>query len=139
MDVQITAFVFFIFRSVEELEGGGGGGGGAYYQIPSNVVLQLYSFDSGYSLVVFGKDILSGGGERGSDNTFFFKISFHYFTTIKIINTLVYQSLNSYFFCFLKYESFSNCEQSYHKNIGYLNYTYENLTFHLQTEKYVID
>jgi hypothetical protein len=35
-----------------------------YCQIPSNFVLQLYSFDSGYSLVVFGKDILSGGGEN---------------------------------------------------------------------------
>ena len=61
-----------------------------------------------------------GGGERGSDHTFFPQITFHYFTTIKIINTLVYQSLNSYFFCFLKYESFSNCQQSYYKNIGYL-------------------
>ena len=51
----------------------------AYYQIPSNVVLQLYSFDSGYCLVVFGKDILSGGGERGSDNTFFFQNNFPLF------------------------------------------------------------
>jgi len=30
----------------------------------------LYSFDSGYSLVVLGKDFLNvGGGERGSDTT----------------------------------------------------------------------
>ena len=63
-------------------------------------------------LVVFDKDILSGGrGESIRSYIFFPKITFNYFTTIKIINTLVYQSLNSYFFfCFLKYESFSNCQ-----------------------------
>ena len=39
--------------------------------------------------------------------------------------------------CFLKYDSFSNYEQSYYRNIGYCEgiYTCENLTFHLQTEK----
>jgi hypothetical protein len=49
----------------------------------------------------------------------------------------VYTSLINYFFCFLKYESFSNCVQSYNGNIGYFEgiYTCENLTFHLQTEK----
>jgi hypothetical protein len=41
-----------------------------YCQIPSKFVLQLYSFDSVYSFVVFGKDIIVGGGEKGSDNTF---------------------------------------------------------------------
>jgi hypothetical protein len=30
----------------------------------------------------------------------------------------------------LNYESFSSCEQSYNRNIGY----FENLTLHLQTE-----
>ena len=46
-------------------------------------------------------------------------------------------SVQLLFFCFLKYESFSNCQQSYYKNIGYFewSYTCENLTFHLQTEK----
>ena len=64
--------------------------------------------------------------------------AFHFFTNIKLIYTLVYQSLNSIFFlCFLKYESFSNCQQSYNRNIGYFEgiYICENLTFHLQTEK----
>jgi hypothetical protein len=32
-----------------------------YCQIPSKVVFQLYSFDSVYSFVVFGKDIIVGG------------------------------------------------------------------------------
>ena len=62
------------------------------------------------------------------------------FTTIKLIYTLVYQSLNSIFsLCFLLNESFSKCQQSYNRNIpvGYFEgiYTCENLTFHLQTEK----
>ena len=39
--------------------------------------------------------------------------------------------------CFLKCESFSNCQQSYYRDIGYFEgiYTCENLTFHMQTEK----
>ena len=71
---QITAFVFFIFRSVGE-----GWGWGVevdstclihykkqtatqlYCQIPSNCVLQFYTYDSGYSLVVFGIDSVSRG------------------------------------------------------------------------------
>ena len=91
-------------------------------------MLQLYSFDSGYSLLILGKDCLSvcvGGREdqilqnKKSPN-----IAFQFFTTIKLIYTLVYQSLNSYFFCFLKYESFSNCQQSYYRNIGYFEGIY---------------
>jgi hypothetical protein len=71
---QITAFVFFYF----EVGWGWFVGDSTwlihykkqtatqlYCQIPSKFVLQLYSFDSGYSFVVFGKDIWSGGrGER---------------------------------------------------------------------------
>jgi formate-dependent nitrite reductase membrane component NrfD len=45
----------------------------------------------------FRERYYSRGGERGSDNTFFFKKNSHYLTTIKTINTLVYQSLNSVF------------------------------------------
>ena len=62
---------------------------------------QLYLFDSGYSLVVLGKDFLSGGrGESIRYYKMFFSpnIAYHFFTTIKLIYTLVYQCLNSYFF-----------------------------------------
>ena len=55
-------------------------------------------------------------------------IAFHFFTTIKLIYTLIYQSLNSYFFLsFRKYESFSNCHQSYYRNIGYLREFIQNV------------
>ena len=78
MDVQINKLLHLSFLFSGQL--GSSRGRVVYCQSPSNFVLQLYSFDSGYSLVVFGKDILSGGGERGSDNTFFPKITplFHY-------------------------------------------------------------
>ena len=104
-------------------------------------MLHLYSFDSGYSLVVVGKDFLSGCGRQDQilqkKNP---QTCFPIFTTIKLIYTLVYQSLNSIFsLCFLLNESFSKCQQSYNRNIpvGYFEgiYTCENLTFHLQTEK----
>jgi hypothetical protein len=92
--------------------------------------LQLYSFNSGYSFVVIGKDCFSmcvgGEGIRYYKMVFFpTNIAYHFFTNIKLIHTLVYQSLNSNFFlCFLKYKSFSNCEQSYHRNIFiYLHFT----------------
>ena len=66
---QMTAFVFFIFKSAGEGEGWFEGDSTwlihykkktqktqtatqLYCSIPSNSVLQLYSFDSGYSLVV---------------------------------------------------------------------------------------
>ena len=41
-----------------------------------------------------------------------------------------------FFLCCLKYESFSNCEESYYRNIGYFGeiYTCENFTF-LHSEK----
>jgi hypothetical protein len=57
-------------------------------------------------------------------------IAFHFFTTIKLISTLIYQSLNNYVFSVF-------CQQSYYRNIGYFEeiYTCENLTFHLQTDK----
>jgi hypothetical protein len=94
LNYKITAFVFFYFQV-----GWGWFVGDStwlihykkqtatqlYCQIPSKFVLQLYSFDSVYSFVVFGKDIIVGGGEKGSDNTFFSKITSHYFTTINII------------------------------------------------------
>jgi hypothetical protein len=44
-----------------------------YCQIPSNFVFQLYSFDSGYSLVVFGKDIWSGGRGKSISSYIFFQ------------------------------------------------------------------
>jgi hypothetical protein len=108
VDAQITAIVFFYFQV---------GRGGLrlilldyfitknqtatqlYCYIHSNSVLQLYSFDSGYSLVFIGKDLLSGGrGERIRNYIFFFNHSFpFFFTTIKLIYMLVYQPLNSYF------------------------------------------
>jgi hypothetical protein len=52
-------------------------------------VLQLYSFDFGYSLVVLGKDFFSGGwgGEGGSDITGFFQkhnFPFLYYHNINI-------------------------------------------------------
>ena len=55
------------------------------------------------------------GCDRGSNITIVFpNKTFHFHTTIKLLYTLVYQSLNSDFFlCFLKYESFSNYEQWY--------------------------
>ena len=61
----MTAFVLFIFKSAGEGEGWFEGDSTwlIHYkktQIPSNSVLQLYSFDSGYSLVVLeegGDDI----------------------------------------------------------------------------------
>ena len=62
---------------------------------------QLYLFDSGYSFVVLGKNFLSGGrGESIIYYKMFFSpnIAYHFFTTIKLIYTLVYQCLNSYFF-----------------------------------------
>jgi hypothetical protein len=69
--------------------------------------------------------VCGSGGWEGREVQILYKkkspnIAFHFFTTIKLIYTLVYQSLNSIFFlCFLKYESFSNCQQSYNRNIGY--------------------
>jgi hypothetical protein len=63
VDVQITAIVFFILRLV---------------------VLQLYSFDSGYSLVVIGKDLLSGGREDQILHFFFPNDSFPFFYYHKI-------------------------------------------------------
>ena len=117
MDVQITKLLQLSFLFSGRLGRGRGGSRlilldcfitknqtatQLYCQILSNFVLQLYSFDSGYSLVILGKDCLSvcvGGREdqilqkKKSPN-----IAFQFFTTIKLIYTLVYQSLNSYFF-----------------------------------------
>ena len=57
-------------------------------------------------------------------------LSFPFFYYHKIFEQL-------FFLCFLKYDSFSNCQQSHYRNIGYFEgiYKCENLTFHLQTEK----
>ena len=55
-------------------------------------MLQLYSFYSGYSLVVSGKDFFEWGeGERGSNITTkkIPKHSFPFFTTIKLIYILL--------------------------------------------------
>jgi hypothetical protein len=54
-------------------------------------VLQLYSFDYGYSLVVLGKDFLSWSGGEGK-RIIYYKcyspsIAFHVLTTIKLIYT----------------------------------------------------
>ena len=104
--------------------------------------LQLFSFDSGYSLVVLGSYFLSwgwgvGGREDHILQIVFPKHSFPFFYYHKI-NLHLGITISEHFFpCFLKYESFSNCQQSYYRNIGYFEriYTCENLTFHLQTEK----
>ena len=73
-------------------------------------MLQLYSFDSGYSLDVLGNAFLSVcwgqregevEGEGREDQYYKNKIPEHSFpfflTTIKLIYTLVFQSLYSYF------------------------------------------
>ena len=109
-----------------------------YCYIHSNSVLQLYSFDSGYSLVFIGKDLLSGERIRNYIFFFFFNHSFPFFYYHKInlhVGISTFEQLFS--LCFLKYESFSNCQQSYYRNIYYFGeiYTCENLTFHLHSEK----
>ena len=75
---QMTAFVFFILMSTREGEGWFEGAStwlihykkstknadshpSVLLKVPSNSVLRLYSFDSGYSLVVWGE---GGGGIR---------------------------------------------------------------------------
>ena len=88
-------------------------------------------------------EIVSGSrSQRGRENKILqknSKQSFPFFRYHKInLHLGIYQSLNSFFsLCFLKYESFSNCEQSYYRNIGYFEgiYTCENLSFHLQPEE----
>jgi len=45
---------------------------------------------------------------------FFPNITFHFFTTIKLIYTFVYQSLYSYFFYVIWNMNLSNCEKSYY-------------------------
>ena len=53
-------------------------------------MLQLYSFDSGYSLDVLGKEFLSGGGgeREGREDQYYKKkspnIAFHFFYNHKI-------------------------------------------------------
>jgi hypothetical protein len=58
------------------------------YKFPQNSLYSHYKITSVYSLVVLGKDLLRGewGGGKGSGLTFFFpNITFHFFTTIKLI------------------------------------------------------
>jgi hypothetical protein len=105
-------------------------------EIPSNSVLQLYSFDSGYSLVILGK-VFWLERFRYYKNKFP-KHSFPFFYYHKInfhLDISIFEQL--FLLCFLKYESFSNWQQSYYRNIGYFEeiYTCENLTFHLQNWK----
>jgi hypothetical protein len=88
-------------------------------------VLHLYSFDSGYSLVVLGKDCFEcGGGESGSDiikKIIPSNLAFHFFITMKLIYTLVYQSLNSYFVFVFWNMNFSHTV----RNIGYFEGIYK--------------
>ena len=145
---------FFIFRSVGEGDVWLDGDSTwlFHYKKPHNhpaILLNFFKFCPPVVFIWFWlffsclrQRFFEWEGEKGSDitNYLFLNIAFHFFTTIKLIYTLVYvdQSLNSYFFfCFLTSESFSNCEQSYFRNIGYFEgiYACANLTFHLQTEK----
>jgi hypothetical protein len=59
---------------------------------------------------------------------YYHKINFH-------LDISIFEQL--FLLCFLKYEYFSNWQQSYYRNIGYFEeiYTCENLTFHLHSEK----
>jgi hypothetical protein len=82
-------------------------------------MLQLYSFDSGYSLFILGKDFWSG--EKGSDimkkNSPKHSFPFFYYHKINLhLDISIFEQL--FFLCFLKYESFSNCHQSYYRSIG---------------------
>ena len=99
-------------------------------------MLQLYSLDSGYSLVVLSKVIYVG--QRGSDITQnYFPFFYHHTINLHLVISIVEHLF--LFSCFLKYESFSSWQQSYFRNIGYFQgiYTCEILTFHLQSEKEV--
>jgi hypothetical protein len=89
-------------------------------------VLQLNSFDSGYSLFVLGTDFWSW--EKGSDiikKKIPPNIAFHFFYYHKInlhLDISIFEQL--FFLCFLKYESFSNCHQSHYRSIGYFEGIY---------------
>ena len=107
--------VFFIFRSVGEGEGWFEGDStwlihckkpdshqavllNSFKFCPPVVFIWLWLFFSCLRWRSFGWRGGEVRGERGSDITFFFPvIGFHFFTTIKLIYTLVYQPLNSYF------------------------------------------
>ena len=136
MDVQITAIVLFIFRSVGEGDGWFETDSTwlIHYKKPdSHPAAWLNSLkfcapvDSGYSLVVLSKYILSGAERiRYYTKKISPSIVFHFFNHHKINLHLVISMVERLFFslCFLKYESFFE---------GI--YTCDNLTFHLQTEK----
>ena len=79
-----------------------------------------------------------GRGERIKYYNLFSNHSFPFFYYHKInlhVGISTFEQL--FYLCFLKYESFSNCQQSYYRNIGYFGgiYTCENVTFHLHSEK----
>ena len=89
-----------------------------------------------YSLVILGK-VFWLERFRYHKNKFP-KHSFPFFYYHKInfhLDISIFEQL--FLLCFLKYESFSNWQQSYYRNIGYFEeiYTCENLTFHLQNWK----
>jgi len=133
VDVQINACLFYIFRSV--CERGVVVWGSLYFinslqktrQPPSCIVkfFQILSSSCIHLILVILFFWMGGGRENKILQKKIPNRAFHFFTTIKLIYTLVYINLWTVFFlCFLKYESFSNCEQSYYRNIGYFEGIY---------------
>ena len=87
---------------------------------------------------MFWVGVGKGSGERIKYYNLFSNHSFPFFYYHKIklhVGISTFEQL--FYLCFLKYESFSNCQQSYYRNIGYFGgiYTCENVTFHLHSEK----
>ena len=91
--------------------------------------------ESYYTLILW---FVRFGREHQILPIFFPNKAFHFFTSIKLIYTLVYISIFEQLFLspFPEIWIF-RCEQSYYRNIGYFEgiYTCENLACHLQTEK----
>ena len=116
---QMTAFVFLLFKSAGE--GGEGWFEGdstwlihykkthqntqtatqLYCWIPSNFVLQLYSFDSGYSLVVVGEG--ERRYKRESDITIFspsIAFYFFYYHRMNLLYSFIISKILVYIFKF---------------------------------------
>ena len=147
--------VFFIFRSVGEGEGWFEGDStwlihckkpdshqtvllNSFKFCPPVVFIWLWLFFSCLRWRSFGWRG-GGGSERGERFRYYIFFSSHrfpffYYHKINIhVGISTFEQLFS--LCFLKYESFSNCQQLYYRNIGYFGEicTCENLTFHLNT------
>jgi hypothetical protein len=110
---QMTEFVFIIFKSAGEGEVVWGWlylinslqiktqtATQLHGQIPSNSVLQLYSFDSGYSLVVLEGERRY---KRGSDITIFFpkhSFLFFYYHKMNLLYSFIISKILVYIFNF---------------------------------------